>query len=789
MLDDPNIGGGTIDGTPIGSITPASGAFTTLTSTGATNLNTTGGAGTNIGHANSTTTLVGTIRVNTTGSGSTTIGNANSPTTVGGTLGVTGATTLSSLEVTGASTFTGGLSTSKATITGGSIDGTPIGATTASTGRFTTLTSTGNASLGGTLGVTGATTLSSTLAVTGASTFTGLSTFNGGLSTSNATITGGSINGTAIGVTTPSSGAFTTLSSSGATNLGTGSNAATLIGSGSGATTGIGAGTSSGAVTIGRSGGTLTVNSAATFAGNATVGGTLGVMGATTLSSTLAVTGASTFTGLSTFNGGLSTSNAIITGGSINGTPIGATTADTGRFTWLEANNKFSVIHPTPLIALEGSSTVAKDKAQIEFKVNAALGYDSAAVLLEKQSEGMGVGKSEFRMRRQYLCCRGLLRDWQDFFVYDVNNNIIMQHGSSGGLGTHGQWGNVGIGTSTPAYKLQVMGQVASNSNVLTSDARYKTDIRPIVDAMALIERIEGVNYYWNRALFPERNFGSERQSGVIAQQLETVLPHLVTTASDGYKSVNYSGLIPLLIEGAKEQQAQIKGQAAQLVAHAGRLDAQQATLEEHAGRLDEHQRRIGRAENLIGRLGERTGKLEVRIGEVDERIAKLTEQAETAERFQARFDTSQDGVLAVNMPTFQVSNLTAERAEIQELYAKRLEAEQAKFKSIEADEGRMTGKLQAQSVSAQRVATGERELFVSFGTIAPLFEVPEGSHFVVSVTSPDGSFATAMVVRAGGELQVVPSASRGIDLVAQGTQVGEMAPSRREKASWLRTG
>ncbi len=91
------------------------------------------------------------------------------------------------------------LSSSAATITGGSINGTTVGATTPSTGTFTTLSSSAAAITGGSINGTpvGATTPS-----TGAFTT---------LSSSAATITGGSINGTTVGATTPSSGAFTTL--------------------------------------------------------------------------------------------------------------------------------------------------------------------------------------------------------------------------------------------------------------------------------------------------------------------------------------------------------------------------------------------------------------------------------------------------------------------------------------------------------------------------------------------------------------------------------------------------
>ena len=48
-------------------------------------------------------------------------------------------------------------------------------------------------------------------------------------------------------------------------------------------------------------------------------------------------------------------------------------------------------------------------------------------------------------------------------------------------------------------------------------------------------------------------------QSGVIAQEVQKIFPHLVTTSAEGSLSVNYIGLIPVLIESIKEQQHQIE--------------------------------------------------------------------------------------------------------------------------------------------------------------------------------------------------------------------------------------
>ncbi len=63
----------------------------------------------------------------------------------------------------------------------------------------------------------------------------------------------------------------------------------------------------------------------------------------------------------------------------------------------------------------------------------------------------------------------------------------------------------------------------------------------------------------WRTKEFAGRSFSNDKQIGVIAQDVEKVFPELVNTDSDGYKSVNYSKLTPILIEAVKEQEASIK--------------------------------------------------------------------------------------------------------------------------------------------------------------------------------------------------------------------------------------
>lgn len=104
-------------------------------------------------------------------------------------------------------------------------------------------------------------------------------------------------------------------------------------------------------------------------------------------------------------------------------------------------------------------------------------------------------------------------------------------------------------------------GIVYCNGVALCSDARYKKDIKPISNALASIKKVNGVNYFMKNEEFKEKGFDNKLQYGVIAQDLEKIFPEMVLTDDKGYKSVDYTRLIPVLIEALKEQQQLIETQ------------------------------------------------------------------------------------------------------------------------------------------------------------------------------------------------------------------------------------
>ena len=118
---------------------------------------------------------------------------------------------------------------------------------------------------------------------------------------------------------------------------------------------------------------------------------------------------------------------------------------------------------------------------------------------------------------------------------------------------------NIGVGTSTPTEKLEVVGNILASGTITSSDERYKRDIKTLDRALDKLMKLRGVSYFMKDE-FKEKGFGDGLQIGVIAQEVEKVYPELViTNESTGYKAVNYPKFTPILIQALKEQQEEIE--------------------------------------------------------------------------------------------------------------------------------------------------------------------------------------------------------------------------------------
>jgi trimeric autotransporter adhesin len=117
--------------------------------------------------------------------------------------------------------------------------------------------------------------------------------------------------------------------------------------------------------------------------------------------------------------------------------------------------------------------------------------------------------------------------------------------------------GNVGIGTAAPSQLLHVNGTAYATTFLHTSDRRLKTDIEPARNALDTAEKLRSVHFRWKK--------DGKASFGVIAQEVEPVMPEAVTTNADGIKAVDYDQLIPILIEAVKELKAANDNDAAEI--------------------------------------------------------------------------------------------------------------------------------------------------------------------------------------------------------------------------------
>ncbi|MBR6277848.1 MAG: tail fiber domain-containing protein [Bacteroidales bacterium] len=85
----------------------------------------------------------------------------------------------------------------------------------------------------------------------------------------------------------------------------------------------------------------------------------------------------------------------------------------------------------------------------------------------------------------------------------------------------------------------------------LSSDSRMKTNVNTIGTALDNVLKLRGVTFYWDKTKIPSSS--DNLQYGFIAQEVEKIFPDLVTTDSNGYKTMNYIGVIPVLTEAVKE--------------------------------------------------------------------------------------------------------------------------------------------------------------------------------------------------------------------------------------------
>ena len=144
--------------------------------------------------------------------------------------------------------------------------------------------------------------------------------------------------------------------------------------------------------------------------------------------------------------------------------------------------------------------------------------------------------------------------------LFYTGNNTTLGSGSNALRMIVDNVGNVGINCASPNQQLYVGGNIYATGTVLgsqaaCSDKRWKKDFEPLIGSLEAIRSLQGLYYNWKKDEFPEKDFSSRREIGLIAQEVEKIYPELIFTDEQGYKYLDYSHLTPVLIEAIKEQQ------------------------------------------------------------------------------------------------------------------------------------------------------------------------------------------------------------------------------------------
>jgi hypothetical protein len=286
---------------------------------------------------------------------------------------------------------------------------------------------------------------------------------------------------------------------------------------------------------------------------------------------------------------GLSMSTLVVTGtGAVNGaltagsvTTAGTVTAQHGVFSGdtsarfgsysggLGVEGFLSVVAPSPTIQITGAGSPGPT---LEFRKSAGSTSVPTAAGPDMNIQAKGYTGSTFETGASINAIGSgawspTSRGTGLFFSttqQSTTSNVVrmaIQHDGNVAIGSTGVFGGdklhvygdirVGSGANSPGCVKNYLGtQIAG---ACSSDARFKRDITPFEPVLEAVSQLRPVHYFWRTDEFPDKGWGAGRTYGLVAQEVEAVLPELVSNGADGYKAVDYSQLPLLAIQAIGE--------------------------------------------------------------------------------------------------------------------------------------------------------------------------------------------------------------------------------------------
>lgn len=295
-------------------------------------------------------------------------------------------------------------------------------------------------------------------------------------------------------------------------------------------------------------------------------------------------------------------------------------------FAILYSNSNIGVGTNTPAdkFTVAGGTTAADTVAVISAKVNYVGNFDVAAITAESApAGGYGLGVDAYgdfigvAASSSFIGAYGYSQGFDTTVantgtVYGLYGQAALGASGIGVYGTSGygnfQYGVYGTTLNGNADTAGVkkwagyfIGDIAATRYFNFSDGRLKTNVQPINNAVESLKKIKTGSYDFKRAEYPDLDLPAGKQLGFFAENVETVFPELVKDATSAkitdkkrnvvansvsFKAVNYTGLLPVVVEAIKEQQLQ--------------LDAKDKQIAEQQAKLNDLQNQINTIKEIL---------------------------------------------------------------------------------------------------------------------------------------------------------------------------------------------
>jgi len=311
----------------------------------------------------------------------------------------------------------------------------------------------------------------------------------------------------------------------------------------------------------------LNVTGITTLGDDTSIGGNLSVTGFSTISGYLDINNSADISGDLSVSGVVTATAFVGDGSQLTGGGIGiqstgfsvgygiTTLNFRGSAVSTVESNEVLGITTITLVGGSGGGGAAGDDGQIQYATSGSLDASPDLVFdggtINIKGTDVGIGSTAIYA----------LNTGAQFFTVDTSDVGI-------------KTASIGIGTTAPLYKLHVVGGgtslggdvfinedvvIGGNTNITgvctaqdfdsLSDVNYKTNIETVSGALTKIEQMRGVRFDWKDSGQPS--------FGVVAQELEQVLPELVRGSDP--RTVNYNGIIGVLIEAIKELSEEVR--------------------------------------------------------------------------------------------------------------------------------------------------------------------------------------------------------------------------------------